>query len=172
MKVHVSGVNTKPSRSSTTGREANHSVPGSTGSFRHGSCFFFFLVMAADFTAKEITALRSSEPSVHEEPSPPYLPPQGCALLPSPVMFGVVPQGALTLAANSSLIQDVLTLTSAVSRVPADRYSADHGARKSSVPRPGRLEREGVPLRGQTPQVGGQESGRSKLGGREIMEYI
>lgn len=128
--------------------------------------------MAADFTAKEITALRSSEPSVHEEPSPPYLPPQGRALLPSPVMFGVVPQGAFMLTANSSLSQDVLILTSAVSRVPADRYSADHGARKSSVPRPRRLEREGVPLRGQTPQVGGQESGRNKLGGSEIMEYI
>lgn len=96
--------------------------------------------MAADFTAKEITALRSSEPSVHEEPSPPYLLPQGRALLPSHVMFGVVPQGALTLTANSDLSQDILILTSAVSRVPADRYSADHAARKSSVPRPRRLE--------------------------------
>lgn len=131
-----------------------------------------FLVMAANFTAKEITARRSSELSVHEELTPPYLPPQGSALLPSPVMFGVVPQGALTLTANSSLSQGILILTSAVSRVPADRCSADHGARKSSVPRPRRLEREGVPLRGQAPQVGGQESGRNKLGGSEIMEYI
>lgn len=131
-----------------------------------------FLVTAADFTAKEITALCSSEASVHEEPSPPYLPPQGRARLPSPVTFGVVPQGALTLTANSDLSQEVLILTSAVSHVPADRYSADHAARKSSVPRPRRLEREGVPLRGQTPQVGGQESGRNILGGSEIMEYI